>query len=215
MVIQVDEVYPSNSGGDMEVIEYVNSGKVKVRFLETGYEKYARAQNIRKGQVKDPYYPSVYNIGYLGEGPYKTRVGGKDTKAYATWANMLRRCYCSIAKTLHPTYRDCSVQEVWHNFQTFAKWYTEHYIAGLHLDKDIKVKGNKVYGPDTCMFVALAENNIAAHATTVVFRSPEGERVEVYNVSAFSIEKGLNQRHLSALNTGKRKTHKGWTLYKD
>lgn len=70
---------------------------------------------------------------------------------------MLKRCYDKNWKQKHPTYKDCTVCDEWHNFQNFAQWYEENYyeIPGeiMQLDKDILIKGNKVYSPDTCCFV--------------------------------------------------------------
>ena len=215
MVIKVGEVYPSNNCGDMEVIEYVNYERVRVKFLDTGHEKYAYAHHIHSGTVKDPLKPSVYGVGYMGEGLYKSRTKGGNTKAYYTWHNMFKRCYEPTYLERNHTYIGCSVVKEWHNFQVFSVWFDNNYKIGLDLDKDIKVPGNKVYGPDTCMFVTTAENIEVAHAKTTIFRSPEGERVEVHNTSAFARDNGLNQGNLSAVKNGKRNHHKGWTLYKD
>ena len=37
----------------------------------------------------------IYNIGYIGEGPYKIRINGKKTTSYIVWEQMIRRCYSS------------------------------------------------------------------------------------------------------------------------
>lgn len=49
----LNEIFDSNNYGKMQVIEYVNSLKVKVRFLDTGYETYSRSERIRNGGVAD------------------------------------------------------------------------------------------------------------------------------------------------------------------
>ena len=215
MVIQVGEIYPSNNYGDMEVIEYVNSKKIKVRFIATGYERYTTSQYIRNGGIKDLFAPSVYGVGYIGDGLFKATNSGKINKVYNTWHDMLKRCYDPATQVRQPTYVGCSVNKEWHNFQVFATWFEEHYIDGYHLAKDIKVPGNKVYGPDTCTFVSQAKNNEAARSRKTIFRNPEGDPVEVYNITAFVKEHGLHRGHLSSVNRGERTQHKGWTLYKE
>ena len=70
---------------------------------------------------------------------------------------MLRRCYSKNSLDASPTYNDCSVCDEWLNFQNFAKWHNENYYEvaneSMHLDKDILKKGNKIYSPETCIFV--------------------------------------------------------------
>lgn len=80
--------------------------------------------------------------------------------AHDTWGNMLWRCYDSNFHTKQPTYKDCSVCEEWLLFSNFKKWFDENYVAGYQLDKDILVKGNKVYSPDTCCFIPQRLNTI-------------------------------------------------------
>ena len=214
-MIKVGEIYETNNYGTLEVIRYINSKKVRVRFVETGYERYTQAGDIYRGVVKDPLSPSVCGVGYLGVGDYVTKIKGEHTKEYQTWNNMLKRCYADTSLKRYPSYAGCTVSRGRHNFQVFATWFTDNYLDGYPLDKDIKIPGNKVYGPDTCMFVTPEENVEAAMAVTAVFRSPTGERHEVYNVAQFSREQGLHKGHLIGVKNGKRKTHKGWTKWSD
>ena len=52
---------------------------------------------------------------------------------------------------------DCSVNPSWYNYQAYCEWHNKNYdpsyMQGWCLDKDILVKGNRVYSPDTCCFV--------------------------------------------------------------
>lgn len=100
------------------------------------------------------YTPTVRGVGFLGVGNHKTRVDGKRPPAYHTWGNMLERCYNPVCHAKHPTYVGCTVHEDWHNYQVFAEWYHAQAIGeGWELDKDLIVKGNKVYSAETCTFV--------------------------------------------------------------
>lgn len=87
------------------------------------------------------------------------------TLCYAAWASMLRRCYNESVLKQNPTYKGCSVCEEWHKFSSFRAWWDERHVEGWHLDKDILVKGNKVYSPETCCFVPREINNLFVKKT--------------------------------------------------
>lgn len=82
------------------------------------------------------------------------------TNAYVVWCDMLRRCYSEKYHKKKPTYKGCSVCDEWLLFSNFKRWFDENYIDGYCLDKDIIVKGNKVYSPDTCCFVPKCINSL-------------------------------------------------------
>ena len=107
-----------------------------------------------KENSKNPYCKTFFNIGFIGDGNY---VHKTHKNIYNTWVDMLRRCYEPYYLNRYPSYIDCYVCEEWHNFQNFAKWYEENIYncnnERMHLDKDILIKGNKIYSPETCIFV--------------------------------------------------------------
>lgn len=72
---------------------------------------------------------------------------------YARWCNMLVRCYSESYQNKYPTYKGCSVCEKWLLFSNFKAWMEKQDWVGKHLDKDFISKGNKIYSPDTCVFV--------------------------------------------------------------
>jgi hypothetical protein len=99
---------------------------------------------------------TVYGVGYNSEGRHNTSIHNNHTHKYKTWHDMIRRCYSEKFHAHHHSYKDCLVCEEWHDFQNFGDWYDENYYEieneQMHLDKDILIKGNKVYSPDTCIF---------------------------------------------------------------
>ena len=114
---------------------------------------------------------------------------------------MLERCYDSKFHEKRPTYVDCEVYEEWLNFQEYGQWFDDNYyeIKGerMHLDKDILVKHNKIYSPDTCIFVPQTINSL--------FIKCDKSRGE--SVIGTSLKNGKYRVHCSLINpeTGKSK----------
>lgn len=79
-------------------------------------------------------------------------------KIYKTWCNMLNRAYNTKLHVERPTYEGVSVCKEWHTFSIFAKWMCKQDWQGKQLDKDILVEGNKIYSPETCVFVSAKVN---------------------------------------------------------
>lgn len=75
---------------------------------------------------------------------------------YECWRSMLIRVYDPLYKKRFPTYSDCEVCSEWLTLSKFKKWFEDPdngYRQGYHMDKDILVKDNKIYSPQTCCFV--------------------------------------------------------------
>lgn len=72
---------------------------------------------------------------------------------YIVWADMLKRCYSEKYLAKYPTYSGCRVCDDWIYFSKFRSWMQSQDWQGKELDKDIICMGNKVYGPDLCVFV--------------------------------------------------------------
>ena len=158
----------NNFGSEMIITEYRKYKDIDIYFPEYKWtSRHKTYQNFIRGTVKCPYDKNIFGVGYIGEGPYKTKNGNTPTKIYYTWKHMIERCYDNMCQIKKPTYKDCSVCNEWHNFQNFAEWYDNNYyeIPGemMSIDKDILIKGNKVYGPDTCIFVPQCINMLFVH----------------------------------------------------
>lgn len=162
---RLGEINYNNFGSKIKIIAYRKFNDIDIYFEEYDWIAYNREYgDFKKGGVECPYEPRVYNIGYVGDGKYKTKINGKSTMAYEIWKGMLRRCYDKKYHEKYPTYKDCEVCEEWLNFQNFAEWYRlNYYEVGnekMHLDKDILYKGNKIYSPETCVFVPQRINSL-------------------------------------------------------
>ena len=166
---RIGETNYNKYGSKMTIIEYKDVHNLVVEF-ENGYKIKAQYTQFKKGNIISPYDKTIFNIGYLGEGKYKTSIDNEHTLQYLYWSRMMCRCYSSIPKKSHKTYKDCLVCEEWLNFQNFAEWFDKNYYeideGRMELDKDILVKGNKIYSPEACIFVPKRINTLFVKCDT-------------------------------------------------
>ena len=173
------ETNNNNFGSEMTIIRYKNKEDIDIYFSDYDWTfEHAKYINFKNGKIKCPYEPRYRNKGYLGERQYKSSIKGKSTKSFQTWNGMLERCYDIKYQTKQPTYVDCTVCDEWLNFQNFAKWYDNNYyhIDGekMCLDKDILIKNNKIYSPDTCIIVPESINLLFVKANNLRGEYPIG-----------------------------------------
>ena len=106
----------------------------------------------------------VFGVG-TNDAAYTVRPIGPDGKRaqcpyHRVWEKMLERAYCPAYHARNPTYIGVTVCEEWHSFMSFRAWMETQDWQGKQLDKDIIAPGNKVYSPDTCVFVPPAINTL-------------------------------------------------------
>ena len=104
--------------------------------------------------VNDANYAVVKfeTIGYVNGKQKQKRVWA--CPFYITWSGMLERCYSTKYQERRPTYTGCSVSEEWKTFSVFKSWMEKQDWQDNQLDKDLLFEGNKVYSPETCVFVS-------------------------------------------------------------
>lgn len=97
----------------------------------------------------------VLGVG-INDGTRPVWVNGKHLKSYTLWISLLNRCYSLSFQRGNPTYVGCSASENFRNFSYFHEW-CQNQIGfgqlGFQLDKDLLLKGNKVYSETTCLFL--------------------------------------------------------------
>lgn len=157
-------------GLTMFIVKYINSANVVVQFRDIKDMSTKRPElvnttykNFVEGRVKSKFVPTVYGIGITGKD--SVCISYKNKNSYMCWMNMLRRCYDeSYLANKAITYKDCKVCDEWLYYPNFERWYDDNYYEipneRVHLDKDILHKDNKIYSPETCVFVPQSINNI-------------------------------------------------------
>ena len=175
------KVCKSLNSGDFKILTCNGARNVEIQFLKTGYKTTVYLGSIRNGYVKDRYLPSVYGIGIIGD-KYPSRIGGFTTKEYMLWMDMLKRCYsdtnvCDSSKKKYPTYEGCEVSENFKSYEYFYDWCQNQIgfgVKGWHLDKDLLIKGNKVYSESTCVFIPSAINSLLIKSDKIRGKHPIG-----------------------------------------
>ena len=201
----VGKVCKSKSSGDFKILKYNDKKNVEIQFLKTGFETTVELGSIRNGKVKDRYLPSVYGVGVIGD-KYPSKVNGVQTKEYKLWNSMLVRCYSDNFKKRRPTYEGCEVSDKFKSYEYFYEWCNKQVgfgVEGFELDKDLLIKGNKVYSENSCVFIPVEINSLLVKRENMRGKYLIGVywcNTKKAFVAQVSRNKGM-QEHLGVFNT--------------
>ena len=181
----------NSQGCLMKIVEYNGIRDVVVEFQDKHKTKvHTTYQHFKDGSIKNPYFKSVLEVGMIGV-KYPAKVNNKHTKEYIAWRCMLVRCYDSKYKQDFPTYDDVECCKEWLYFENFYEWIhsQENFEKWLNgdkwaVDKDILVKGNKIYSPDTCCLVSPNVNALFVRQDSSRGDLPIGVRKRKYGYQA-------------------------------
>lgn len=197
------EIRKNKHGTEMKIVRYNNSADITVEFQdEHRYQVNITYCNFTRG-VFNPYDKVICGVGCTGVGEYRMFIDGTHihTDEYVSWYNMICRCYKDKRAT---AYKDCEVCSEWLNFQNYAEWYSDNFYdigeGRMHIDKDILIEGNRVYSPDTCIFVPQRINmifmkknrNTDSDLPTGINRCVNGFR-STYNGKSLGVSKTLEE----------------------
>ena len=182
----------NNKGCLMKIVEDNGYSDIVVEFQDD-YKARVKTQycNFKSGSIRNPYYPNIYGVGMTGN-KYPTAIKRDPIKEYLTWHNIIQRCFTDRVKKKQPAYQNVTCCEEWLNYETFYEWLHsqpnfEKWKNGDRwaIDKDILVKGNKVYSPDVCCLIPQNVN--------CLFLKREAERGD-YPIGVYYTEDGFGAR---------------------
>ena len=177
---KVGERFKTNQGCECIVLEYNTAFDVVVQFQDDhGYIKSVRTGDLRRGEVANPFFRSVFGIGYYGTDTNSPTGYKANSREHMFWKGAMERCYSEASHKRSPTYIGCDVDERWHNFQNFAEWcqwQVGFNEKGWQLDKDLLggITAGRVYSPDCCIFVPQEINTLFIIPTTKADDLPTG-----------------------------------------
>lgn len=205
---RIGETNYNKQGCKMYIKEYNNYSDIIVTF-DNGFTKHTSYQAFQKGEVINNYHFNVVN-GHGCLGNSKSKNNGKHKKSYLTWRSMLARCYDENFHKKEHSYESCAVCNEWEYYEKFEEWFDTFYyeIDGEKtcLDKDILFKHNKIYSPDTCVFVPQTINNLFTKTNKKRGEYPIGvsyyKRYDNYTASMSVMENGIKKhKTLGYFNT--------------
>lgn len=128
---------------------------------------------------------------------------------YRVWRDMLARGYSEKEKSRNPGYRDVSVCDEWLKFSTFREWMLSQDYHGKQLDKDLLQKGNKVYGPDTSLFIDKRVNLFITESASSRGEYPIGVRLHKSGKYEARCGSTCGQKYLG-LHETPEEAHQAW-----
>lgn len=104
----------------------------------------------------------IHNIGIVDV------PNGSQHPLYTRWQSMISRCY-NPNDINYKTYgkRGCTVDKHWHKLSNYIEDISkkENYDKllsngkGWHVDKDVLIKGNKIYSNETTLIISAEDNS--------------------------------------------------------
>ena len=204
-----NQIFQCVNGGYAKVIERKKGNpSCLVEFdgviSQRGYVHYS---NLVKGLCKNPWKPTVHNVGYIGKLFDKNNPISQNI-AYKHWIKMLDRCY----NPTHHKYKFYGAKGVivcneWLCFANYEKWFNEHYYeipnCDMVVDKDI-LNNSSIYSPTNCVIIPSDINKLFCKANAIRGDLPIGVHRQKQNhnyIATISIDN--KQRHLGCYNTPK------------
>ena len=148
-------------------------------------------------------------------------INGKRTRVwicpfYSRWKSIYYRCYQSKDNNSCKNYKSKGITmcSEWLNFEVFKIWMENQEWEGKDIDKDLLISGNKIYSPETCVFI---DRNINCFLTssksirgTLPLGVSKGKSSGTYQ-SSISID---NKDVFLGFYNDKIKAHNSWQIAK-
>ena len=169
-------VFKTKNYGDVVVLEYNNARDVTIKFLNTGNVRKIATSELKKGEIRDNEAFPVYKVGVM-DIPNELKRGQPNPREYSIWNGVRQRCYNENIRHLTPSYQEAEMSENFKRYSYFKDWCNKQIgfdQDGWQLDKDILIKGNKIYSEDNCCFVPPEINTLILKADRIRGKYPIG-----------------------------------------
>lgn len=199
---RLNEETINKQGYLMKIVQYNKANDIVVEFQDKYKTRIKTTyQQFKNKGLRNPLHAGVYGVGVKGS-KHPSRINNKITIEYGIWYSMISRCYNKKFHLRESTYKECQVCNEWLFFDNFYNWLHEQENFetlsknnNLELDKDILVKGNKIYSPETCCLVPHRVNMLFVKANSLRSNLPIGVRkMGIYD--KYTAEYEHDRRHI-------------------
>lgn len=135
--VRVRYSYNNKHGNDTDTLLYR-------KLLDTIEDVIVDTTNKKRGNDRISRVRDAFEEGY--------QVSSQDP-LYRVWSAMIARGESSAVKAVRKSYVDVKCCDEWLSFSNFREWAITQKWKGRVLDKDLLVYGNKIYSPETCLFI--------------------------------------------------------------
>ena len=188
--------------------------------LEQAFEQYKIPRDFKKYPIR---VNGVHGVA-TNDADYVTQIwetlpNGKQKlvwrcPAYSSWRDMMKRSYSHKYKENYPTYQNVSVCNDWLLFSNFREWWIKNNVRNWQLEKDLLIKGNLIYSPETCVYVPNYLNTLLIDCASTRGEYPLGIYFHKQSNKFQSRVKLNGKQKYLGLFTSPQEAHKAWQVAK-
>lgn len=207
--------FVSNEGCPFEIVRKcdIDSNYRWIVFYDNyGAEVRVNITQINRGSVSNPYFPSVFNRGYMGVGKHKSRINNENRREYKLHSSMMARAYNPRYHEKQPTYKGVIVDEKLWNYQEFCNivhnipFWNMKDEEGHYYEMDKDIFSVKMYSKETIVFIPKALNSFFTNrqnsnggiAAGVHFHKNKGKYIAQINIDGKRTHLGAFEVELQA-----------------
>lgn len=132
---------------------------------------------------------------------------------YLQWKSVLSRCSLAY-QAKHSHYSGTSVTPEWHRMSVFVEWMKQQPYEGMALDKDTLGMGDKVYGPERCLFVPTRINSLLTAIKSDKGDHPVGVSMTSTNKFVSRVHTGNGESRYLGRFVCEMEAHRAWQVAK-
>lgn len=197
MRYKIGQVFTNNYGDTAVITDFEKGTHTRARRcimrFEDGTIISVSSSKIKIGNWINPNKPTIHGIGFIGQGDFRSAHKNIPSKAYSRWSGMLSRCY----NKEDPSYSiyggaGVYVDNEWHNFQNFAKWFYDNCpentkARDINIDKDLFSGVTKMYSENTCCL-------LPAKLNVMLSNLGKGEIRKRENCNTWEVYRYINEK---------------------